>query len=50
MPKALLDFSRTHKDKPFFYLAHNIPHTPWGVQGLGRPERGFYGDVIEELD
>ena len=25
--------------------------SPWGVQGIsGGPERGFYGDVIEELD
>ncbi len=40
-------------DKPFFiYLAHNLPHVPLFVPDdmRGRSQRGFYGDVIEEID
>lgn len=42
-----------NKSKPFFlYLAHSLPHVPLFVSDSfrGTSERGFYGDVIEEID
>jgi len=46
-------FITEHQNRPFFlYLAHNMPHVPLGVsEGFrGKSKRGFYGDVVEELD
>lgn len=42
-----------NKKKPFFlYLAHSLPHVPLFASPpfKGKSERGFYGDVIEEID
>ncbi|PQO29143.1 arylsulfatase [Blastopirellula marina] len=46
-------FIDENKDKPFFvYLAHSMPHVPLfrspEFEGVSR--RGYYGDVIEEID
>ncbi len=44
---------REKKEKPFFiYLAHNLPHVPLfaSPEMRGKSRRGFYGDVIEEID
>lgn len=46
-------FIEEHQDKPFFvYLAHSMPHVPLfrspEFEGVSR--RGYYGDVIEEID
>ncbi len=46
-------FIEENKDKPFFvYLAHSMPHVPLfrspEFEGVSR--RGYYGDVIEEID
>ena len=46
-------FISENRKKPFFlYLAHSLPHVPLFVSEnfRGRSERGFYGDVIEEID
>lgn len=46
-------FIDAHKDQPFFlYLAHSMPHVPLfrSDSFVDRSERGFYGDVIEEID
>ena len=46
-------FIDSNKDKPFFlYLAHSMPHVPLfrSDRFIDRSERGFYGDVIEEID
>ena len=46
-------FIDAHKDEPFFlYLAHSMPHVPLFRSDpfVDRSERGFYGDVIEEID
>src|SRR6266498_390770 len=46
-------FIEKAKDKPFFlYLPHSMPHVPLFVSEKfrGKPERGLYGDVIEEID
>jgi arylsulfatase len=46
-------FITENKDRPFFlYLSHNMPHVPLGASDSfrGTSERGFYGDVIRELD
>jgi len=47
-------FITANKDKPFFlYLPHTMPHTPLAVSGKFKghnPQRGLYGDVIEEID
>ena len=48
-----LKFISANKKKPFFlYLAHSLPHVPLFASEdfRGRSERGFYGDVIEEID
>lgn len=46
-------FIEQNQDKPFFvYLAHSLPHVPLfrspEFEGVSR--RGYYGDVIEEID
>lgn len=46
-------FIDENQDKPFFvYLAHSMPHIPLfrspEFEGVSR--RGYYGDVIEEID
>lgn len=46
-------FIDENQDKPFFvYLAHSMPHVPLfrspDFEGVSR--RGYYGDVIEEID
>lgn len=46
-------FISDNKKQPFFlYLAHSLPHVPLfaSKEFRGRSERGFYGDVIEEID
>jgi len=46
-------FIRQNADSPFFlYLAHSMPHVPLfaSEEALGRSARGFYGDVIQEID
>ena len=46
-------FISENKKNPFFlYLAHSLPHVPLFASQdfLGQSERGFYGDVIEEID
>lgn len=46
-------FIRQNRKNPFFlYLAHSLPHVPLFASKdfKGRSERGFYGDVIEEID
>jgi arylsulfatase A-like enzyme len=46
-------FISENKKSPFFlYLAHSLPHVPLfaSKEFRGRSERGFYGDVIEEID
>lgn len=47
-------FMAQNKDKPFFvYLPHTMPHIPLFVSKdfeNGNKKRGFYGDVIEEID
>jgi arylsulfatase A len=46
-------FISENKKKPFFlYLAHSLPHVPLFASKdfLGKSQRGFYGDVIEEID
>jgi arylsulfatase A-like enzyme len=47
-------FIAASKDKPFFlYLPHTMPHTPLAVSDKFKghnPQRGLYGDVIEEID
>ena len=48
-----LGFIDAHKDRPFFvYLPHTMPHTQLGASAdfRGTSARGFYGDVIEEID
>ena len=46
-------YIKANKEKPFFlYLAHNLPHIPLfrSSEFEGKSRRGFYGDVIEEID
>jgi len=46
-------FIERSKDKPFFvYVPHTMPHTILGASERfrGTSKRGFYGDVIEEID
>ncbi|MEA3368267.1 MAG: sulfatase, partial [Planctomycetota bacterium] len=46
-------FIRASKDRPFFlYLPHTMPHLPLAASETfrGKSKRGFYGDVIEEID
>ncbi|NQT27051.1 sulfatase [candidate division KSB1 bacterium] len=48
-----VQFIQTNKDQPFFlYLAHTMPHIPLfrSKQFKGTSRRGYYGDVIEEID
>lgn len=48
-----IKFISENKKKPFFlYLAHSLPHVPLFASEnfRGTSERGFYGDVIEEID
>lgn len=48
-----VNFISANKEKPFFlYLAHNLPHVPLFASDSfrGTSERGFYGDVVEEID
>ncbi len=48
-----VNFMRAHRDQPFFlYLAHPMPHVPLFVAAgsEGRSGKGFYGDVIAEID
>ncbi len=46
-------FIEREADRPFFlYLAHSMPHVPLfrSDEFVGRSARGYYGDVIEEID
>ena len=46
-------FIDEHQKEPFFlYLAHSMPHVPLFRSDpfVDRSVRGFYGDVIEEID
>lgn len=46
-------YIKANREKPFFlYLAHNLPHIPLfrSTEFEGKSRRGFYGDVIEEID
>lgn len=46
-------FIDEHKEDPFFiYLAHSMPHVPLfrSPEFTGVSRRGYYGDVIEEID
>ncbi len=46
-------FIKSNKDKPFFlYMPHSMPHVPLfrSEDFVGRSPRGYYGDVIEEID
>jgi len=48
-----VDFIHRQKENPFFlYLPHSLPHVPLFVneKRRGKSDRGFYGDVIEEID
>ncbi len=48
-----VSFIKKEKDHPFFlYLAHSMPHVPLfrSPEFEGVSDRGFYGDVIEEVD
>ncbi|MEW4454250.1 sulfatase [Bremerella sp. JC817] len=48
-----LKFIDEHQDEPFFvYLAHSMPHIPLfrSPEFTGVSRRGYYGDVIEEID
>lgn len=48
-----IKFISENRKKPFFiYLAHSLPHVPLFASEnfKGKSERGFYGDVIEEID
>ena len=50
---AALAFLDEHADEPFLlYVPHTMPHTILGASDefRGTSRRGFYGDVIEELD
>jgi arylsulfatase A-like enzyme len=46
-------YIRGNRGRPFFlYVAHSMPHVPLfrSAEFAGRSARGFYGDVIEEID
>lgn len=46
-------FISENRKRPFFlYLAHSLPHVPLFASESfrGKSARGFYGDVIEEID
>ncbi len=48
-----VDFIRRKSGKPFFlYLAHSMPHVPIfaSEEFVGTSQRGYYGDVIREID
>lgn len=48
-----VDFIQANQEQPFFlYLAHTMPHVPLfaSQEALGKSKRGFYGDVIQEID
>ena len=50
---AAVNFIAANKDRPFFmYLAHNVPHYPFGASPdfKGRSPLGPYADAVEELD
>ncbi|MEQ8764848.1 MAG: sulfatase [Planctomycetota bacterium] len=50
---AAIDFIERHREGPFFlYLAHSMPHVPLfrSKEFEGRSLRGYFGDVIEEID
>lgn len=50
--EAVKFISENRKNPFFLYLAHSLPHVPlFASQDFrGKSERGFYGDVIEEID
>ena len=48
-----VEFIRANAGGSFFlYLAHTMPHVPLFVseEAMGKSARGFYGDVIQEID
>lgn len=48
-----IGFIQNNSDSPFFlYLAHPMPHIPIyaSEEFKGRSTKGYYGDVIEEID
>jgi arylsulfatase len=50
---AAVNFINQNKSKPFFmYLAHNVPHLPFGASPAfkGKSPLGPYADAVEELD
>jgi len=50
--EAVKFISENRKNPFFLYVAHSLPHVPLFASEnfRGRSERGFYGDVIEEID
>lgn len=50
--EAVKFISENRKSPFFLYLAHSLPHVPLfaSEEFKGKSERGFYGDVIEEID
>jgi arylsulfatase A len=50
---AAVNFIANNKQRPFFmYLAHNVPHMPFGASPgfKGKSPLGPYADAVEELD
>jgi arylsulfatase A len=50
---AAVNFIAANKQRPFFmYLAHNVPHIPFGASPAfkGKSPLGPYADAVEELD
>lgn len=50
--EAVRFISENRKNPFFLYVAHSLPHVPLFASPdfRGRSERGFYGDVVEEID
>lgn len=50
--EAVKFIKQNKKNQFFLYVAHSLPHVPLFASKdfRGRSERGFYGDVIEEID
>lgn len=50
--EAVRFISENRKNPFFLYLAHSLPHVPLFASPdfRGKSARGFYGDVVEEID
>lgn len=50
--EAVKFITENRKDPFFLYIAHSLPHVPLfaSKEFHGKSERGFYGDVVEEID